>query len=67
MVTSSPSSGIGVVSTYTTLMLESKKCIFFYHLLKSTPSNLSSLARFKAMCFIAAASIDYHKIIFFDC
>ncbi|GJZ10957.1 hypothetical protein Tco_0545716 [Tanacetum coccineum] len=58
---------IGVVSTYTTLMLESKKCIFFCHLLKSTPSNLSSLAKFEAMCFIAAAAIDYHKIIFFDC
>ncbi|GKC80423.1 protein RCC2 [Tanacetum coccineum] len=66
MVASSPSSGIGVVNTYTTLMLESKKCIFFCHFLKSTPSNLSSLAKFEAMCFIAAASIDYHKIIFFN-
>ncbi|GJZ24723.1 putative ribonuclease H-like domain-containing protein, partial [Tanacetum coccineum] len=40
--------GIGVVSTYTTLMLESKKCIFFCHLPKSTPLNLSSLAKFEA-------------------
>ncbi|GJW28896.1 putative ribonuclease H-like domain-containing protein [Tanacetum coccineum] len=61
-----PSPGIGVVSTYTTLMLESKKCIFFYLLLKATPSNLSSLEKFKAMCFIALAAINYHRIIFFD-
>ncbi|GJV63435.1 hypothetical protein Tco_1474263 [Tanacetum coccineum] len=57
---------MGVVSTYTTLMLEIKKCIFFCHLLKFTPSNLSSLEKFEAMCFIAAA-IDYHKIVYFDC
>ncbi|GKB22456.1 hypothetical protein Tco_0861857 [Tanacetum coccineum] len=49
---------MGVVSTYTTLMLESKKCIFFCHLQKSTPLNLSSLAKLEAMCFIEATSID---------
>ncbi|GJY98638.1 hypothetical protein Tco_0516068 [Tanacetum coccineum] len=41
VASSPPSSEIGVP----TLMLESKKCIFFYHLLKSTPLNLSSLAK----------------------
>nr|GEX78844.1 hypothetical protein [Tanacetum cinerariifolium] len=63
---SPPSSGMRVVSTYTTLMMESKKCSFFCHLLKSTPSNLLSLSKFEAMCFIAAA-IDYHKIVYFEC
>ncbi|GJV48082.1 retrovirus-related pol polyprotein from transposon TNT 1-94 [Tanacetum coccineum] len=41
------------------------------HLLLPSPKvhrlNFSSLAKFEAMCFIAAIASDYHKIIFFDC
>ncbi|GJZ12525.1 hypothetical protein Tco_0547755 [Tanacetum coccineum] len=65
-IASSPSSGIGVFKTYTTLLVERRKCIFFCYLLKSTHSNLSSLEKLATMCFIAA-TIDYHKIVSFDC